>query len=131
MVKEMIKRNPLIIGLVTVIAFYVVTNVLSNLNATITTFLAIGILVGFMVGENYKTGAINGALFGVIGALIVAIILVITYTLYGYGAYLGLVAPGLLLSFVFNVIVAIVGGVIGAQVRIEIDSNDAAPEDKS
>jgi hypothetical protein len=131
MVKEMIKRKPLIIGLITVIAFYVVTNILSSLDATITTFLAIGILVGFMVGENYLAGAINGALFGVIGALIVALILVVTYTLYGYGAYLGLIATQLIISCVLYIIVAVVGGVIGAQVRIETDSKDVAPEVKS
>ncbi|MTK63745.1 MAG: hypothetical protein F8N15_04285 [Methanobacterium sp.] len=131
MVKEMIKRKPLIIGLITVIAFYVVTNILSTLDATIATFLAIGIMVGFMVGENYKTGAINGALFGVIGALIVALILVITYTLYGYGAYLGLIASGLLMSCALYIIVAVVGGVIGSQVRIESESKKVVPEDKS
>lgn len=130
MVKEMIKRNPLIIGLITVIAFYIVTNILTSLNATIAVFLATGILVGFMVGENLKTGVINGALFGVIGAIILSIILVITYVLYGYGAYLGYVASGLLIAFAMYVIVAIIGGLIGAQVKIESDKKEE-PEDLS
>lgn len=131
MVKEMIKRKPLLIGVVTVIAFYVVSNILSNLDATLMAFLATGILVGFMVGEDFKTGAVNGALFGVISAAIISLILVVTYTLYGYGAYLGYIAQGLLISFVLYVVAAVVGGIIGTQVKIESDSKVAEPEDAS
>lgn len=131
MVKELIKRKPVLIGVITVIAFYVVSNILSNLNATLPAFLAIGILVGFMVGEDFKTGAINGALFGAIGAVIISLILIVTYTLYGYGAYLGYVAEGLLISFVMYVVTAIVGGLIGTQVKIESDSIEAEPVEQS
>jgi len=131
MVKELIKRKPLLIGIITVIAFYVVSNILSNLEATLTAFLAIGILVGFMVGEDFKTGAINGALFGVIGAVIISLILVVTYTLYGYGAYIGYILQGLLISFIMYVVTATVGGLIGTQVKIESDSREPEPEDVS
>ena len=131
MVKELIKRRPLLIGIITVIAFYVVLNILSNLDATLGAFLAIGILVGFMVGEDFKAGAINGALFGVIGAVIISLILVVTYTLYGYGAYLGYIVQGLLISFIMYVVVATIGGLIGTQVKIESDSREPEPEDES
>jgi hypothetical protein len=131
MVKELIKRKPVLIGVITVIAFYVVSNILSNLNATLPTFLAIGIVVGFMVGEDFKTGAINSALFGAIGAVIISLILVVTYILYGYGAYLGYVAQGLVISFVLYVVTAIVGGLIGTQVKIESDSIEAEPVEQS
>lgn len=130
MVKEMIKRKPLLVGVVSVIAFYVVSNIMSNLDAALTAFLAIGIMVGFMVGEDFKIGAVNGALFGVIGAVIISLILVVTYTLYGYGAYLGYIAQGLLLSFAFDVVAAVVGSLIGTQVRIESNSKVTEPENE-
>jgi len=131
MVNEMIKRKPLLIGVVTVIAFYVVSNILSNLDAALTAFLAIGILVGFMVGEDFKTGAVNGALLGAIGGVIISLILVVTYTLYGYGAYLGYIAQGLLISFVLYLVAAVIGGLIGTQVRAESVSKVTEPEDVS
>lgn len=124
MVKEMIKRKPILIGVVTVIAFYVVSNIISNVDTALSAFLAIGILVGFMVNKDFKYGAINGLIYGVIGALIVILMLITTYTLYGYGAYLGYLAQGLLVSFALYVIVAVIGGVIGSQIKIGSDSAD-------
>ena len=124
MVKEMISKKPILIGVITVIAFYVVSNILSNIDAALTAFLISGILVGFMVGEDMKNGAVNGAIFGVIGAIIVSLILIVTYTLYGYGAYLGYLVQGLLISFALYVVVALIGGIIGTQIKIESDSVD-------
>ncbi len=120
----MISKKPILIGVITVIAFYLVSNILSNIDAALTAFLITGILVGFMVGEDMKNGAVNGAIFGVIGAAIVSLILVVTYTLYGYGAYLGYLVQGLLISFVLYVVVALIGGVIGTQIKLESETVD-------
>lgn len=122
MVKEMISKKPILIGVITVIAFYAVSNILSNIDGALTAFLAIGILVGFLVGKDIKNGLVNGAIFGVIGGIIISLILVITYTLYGYGAYLGYIVQGLLISFALYVVVALIGGIIGNQIRKEFES---------
>lgn len=118
MVNELISKKPILIGVITVIAFYVVSNILSNLDVALTAFLAVGILVGFMVGNDIKKSAVNGVIFGIIGAAIISLILVMTYTLYGYGAYLGYIVSGLLISFALYVIVAVIGAVIGSQITI-------------
>ena len=76
MIKKMIRWKPLIIGVIFLLTFYVVSNIISGINISLIGFLLAGTAVGFMVGGNIKDIAINGAIFGVIGGVIVTLLLI-------------------------------------------------------
>lgn len=119
MMKDLIKWRPIIIGIIIVIALYIVSNIINGQNTLITDFLLTGIAVGFMVGGEIKYGAINGAIFGLIGGIITTLILVVMFSLEGYGSYLGVLLINLLLYLVAEIIVAVVGGILGTLIKAE------------
>lgn len=119
MMKDLIKWRPIIIGIIIVIALYIVSNIINGQNTLITDFLVTGIAVGFMIGGEIKYGAINGAIFGLIGGVITTLFLVVMFSLEGYGSYLGVLLINLLLYLVAEVIVAVVGGILGSLIKVE------------
>lgn len=119
MMKDLIKWRPIIIGIIIVIALYIVSNIINGQNTLITDFLITGIAVGFMIGGEIKYGAINGAIFGLIGGVITTLFLVVMFSLEGYGSYLGVLLINLLLYLVAEVIVAVVGGILGSLIKEE------------
>lgn len=119
MMKDLIKWRPIIIGIIIVIALYIVSNIINGQNTLITDFLITGIAVGFMIGGEIKYGAINGAIFGLIGGVITTLFLVVMFSLEGYGSYLGVLLINLLLYLVAEVIVAVVGGILGSLIKAE------------
>lgn len=119
MMKDLIKWRPIIIGIIIVIALYIVSNIINGQNTLITDFLITGIAVGFMIGGEIKYGAINGAIFGLIGGVITTLFLVVMFSLEGYGSYLGVLLINLLLYLVAEVIVAVVGGILGSLIKVE------------
>lgn len=119
MMKDLIKWRPIIIGIIIVIALYIVSNIINGQNTLITDFLITGIAVGFMIGGEIKYGAINGAIFGLIGGVITTLFLIVMFSLEGYGSYLGVLLINLLLYLVAEVIVAVVGGILGSLIKAE------------
>lgn len=119
MMKDLIKWRPIIIGIIIVIALYIVSNIINGQNTLITDFLITGIAVGFMIGGEIKYGAINGAIFGLIGGIITTLFLVVMFSLEGYGSYLGVLLINLLLYLAAEVIVAVVGGILGSLIKVE------------
>lgn len=122
MMKDLIKWRPIIIGIIIVIALYIVSNIINGQNTLITDFLITGIAVGFMIGGEIKYGAINGAIFGLIGGVITTLFLIVMFSLEGYGSYLGVLLINLLLYLVAEVIVAVVGGILGSLIKAESKS---------
>ena len=97
---DVIKGKPIIIGIFIVLAFYVVSNIISGLNISLIDILLAGLAVGFMVGGSVKDSAINGAIFGVIGGVILTLILLLMYSLAGYSSIIGLlVKPNNILDY--------------------------------
>ncbi|MDD3984919.1 MAG: DUF5518 domain-containing protein [Methanobacterium sp.] len=119
----MIEIRPIIIGIITVIALYIVANVLSGLNISLIDLMLAGIAVGFMIGKDIKVAAINSGVFGVIGGIILTILLIIVYYVAGYGSVLGALVNTLLIYLVLGIVVAVVGGVLGAVIKLETEKS--------
>ena len=129
MVKEMIKWRPIIIGIIIVVALYIVSTFISGQNAALTDFFLTGIAVGFMVGGNFKYGALNGVIFGVIGAIIVTLILLLVGTLSGYGSMMELIIASQLTPMILEIVMAVIGGVVGYAIKSESKKNNAPVTD--
>lgn len=114
----MIEIRPIIIGIITVIALYIVS-IFTGSNTQLIDLMLAGIAVGFIIGKDIKVAAINSGVFGVIGGIILTIILVILYYIKGYGSVLGAVVTDLLILLVLGIVVAVVGGVLGALIKLE------------
>jgi len=117
----MIEIRPIIIGIVTVIALYIVSNILSGLNISLIDLMLAGIAVGFIIGKDIKVAAINSGVFGVIGGVILTILLIIMYYVAGYGSVLGSAVNTLLIYLALGIVVAVVGGVLGALIKLEAE----------
>lgn len=116
-----IQWGPVKIGVIIASAFFLVSEIISFLNFALQIFLFTGIAVGFMVGTDIKRGAINGAITGIIASLIVLLILVVTYSILGWGSYLiNALDTGSILTFlIIEVILTVIGGVLGSVIKKE------------
>jgi hypothetical protein len=119
MVKEMIKWRPIIIGIIIVIALYIVSTFISGQNTALTDFFLAGIAVGFMVGGTIRDGALNSLIFGVIGGIIITLILLVVYSLSGFGSMIGLILASQLTPLVLEIVMAVIGGVVGYLINAE------------
>lgn len=125
----MIQKRPVVIGIAIIAVLYLISLV-SGQSLLFPSFLMTGIIVGYMVGGSPKNGAINGAIFGLIAAIIVTLLMTIILYLQGAAAYLGLIASTLLVYFIVEVVVAVVGGVIGTFVKAEAELDRNYDEDE-
>ncbi len=119
MINDLIKWRPIFIGIIIVLGLYLISSLLSGSNTTLSDFLIVSIAVGFMVGGKIKNGAINGVIFGAIAGVIVTLVMLAMYTLQGYGAYLSYMAYSLVLYLVIEIIIAVIGGLLGSLIKIE------------
>jgi len=120
LIDNLIRWKPIFIGVIIVLALYIISRLLSGLNTTLSDFfLLVSTVVGFMVGGKIKNGMINGAISAVIAGVIVTLIMVAMYILQGYGAYLSYMAYSLVLYLVIEIIVGVIGGILGSLVKVE------------
>lgn len=119
MINDLVKWRPIFIGVIVVLALYLISSLLSGANTTLSDFLIASIAVGFMVGGKIKDGAINGAIFGVISGIIITLVMVVMYTLQGYGAYLSYMESSLVLYLIIEIVIAVIGGILGSLVKLE------------
>lgn len=119
MIKEIIKWRPLIIGIILVVALYIVSDVISGQNILLPAFILGGIAVGFMVGGEIKKSAINGVFLGLIGGIIVSVILMIMMYYQGYGEYMGSMITTIVLYIVLEIVLGTIGGVFGSLIEAE------------
>lgn len=119
MIDNQIRWKPIFIGVIIVLALYIISNLLSGSNTTLSDFLLVSTVVGFMVGGKIKNGLINGAIFGVIAGVIVTLIMVALYLLQGYGAYLSYMTYSLVLYLVIEIIIGVIGGILGSLIKVE------------
>jgi len=120
---EIIKRNPLIIGICIILAMYVIGDVISGASLLLPSFLFAGIVVGFMVNGNIKTGAINGAILGLISSILVNAILIAMMFLEGYGNYVTMLFLFYIVNIVIEIVVCTIGGVLGTFIQTETVEN--------
>jgi uncharacterized membrane protein YeaQ/YmgE (transglycosylase-associated protein family) len=119
MIKELVKWRPIIIGVIIVVALYVISDIISGISLILPTFLLAGIIVGFMINGSEKYGAVNGVILGVIGGLIVNLFLIAYYYYLGYGDYISSILLYSLMNLVLQIVVATVGGALGSVIRTE------------
>ncbi|MBI5680488.1 MAG: DUF5518 domain-containing protein [Methanobacterium sp.] len=118
--KETIKWKPLIIGIGIALIYYFI----SGDALSVLPFLLAGIAVGYMVGIDIKIGAINGALLGAIGGLIVILALTImVYLQTGGLQILGYLVNQFVIYLIIDIVMAVIGGVIGSLVRAEVEKS--------
>jgi len=116
---EIIKRNPLIIGIAIILSLYVIGDMLTGVSLLLPAFLLAGIVVGFMVNEDLKTGAINGAILGLISSVIINVILITMMYLQGYGNYIGSILLFNVIYLVIEIVICAFGGVLGFLIHSE------------
>lgn len=116
---EIIKRNPLIIGICIILAMYVIGDVISGVSFLLPSFLFAGIVVGFMVNNNMKTGAINSAILGLISSILVNAVLISMMFLQGYGHYFTMLFLFYIVNIIIQIVISTVGGVLGSLIQTE------------
>ena len=123
----MVEWKPVIIGTAFVIATYLLLSLAENggVNAVIS-FLLGGLIVGFIITskisytEKIKYSLIHGAILGVIASVISIVILIIQIAIVGLISILGTsIIPSVLILFVYNLIAALAGVIIGNFARAE------------
>jgi Na+/proline symporter len=127
--ENIIKWRTVLIGVVVILASYVISDIMSWVSIILPLFLLVGLLVGFIINETEKNAAINGVVFGVIGGIVTNAILVVLMSLQGYGAFIEGIIATALIYVVLEIIVAAVGGVLGSLLRIEFDKSEMEYEE--
>jgi hypothetical protein len=115
-----IEWRPLIVGILFTLAIYAVSVLSSQSAIALLGLLLGGAVVGVMIGGEIKDSLINGLIFGVITSVIIFIVTVIEILTSALGsAILGLYTEELLLILGIEIVLAIVGSVLGSYIRSE------------
>ena len=115
-----IEWRPLIVGILFALAVYAVSVLSSQSAIALLGLLLGGAVVGVMIGGEIKDTLINGLIFGVITGVIIFIVNIIEILTSALGAaILGLYVDELLLILAIEIILAIVGSVLGTYMRSE------------
>ena len=114
-----IEWRPLIVGILFTLAIYAVSVLSSQSAIALLGLLLGGAVVGVMIGGEIKDSLINGLIFGVITSIIIFIVTVIEILTSALGsAILGLYTEELLLILGIEIVLALVGSVLGSYIRI-------------
>lgn len=116
---EIIKRNPLIIGIAIILSMYVIGDMVTGVSLLLPSFLLAGIVVGFMINDDIKTGAINGVILGLISGILINVILIAMMYLQGYGNYIVSILLFNVIYLVIEIVIAAFGGVLGCLIQAE------------
>ena len=117
-----IEWRPLIIGILFTLAIYVVSILSSQTAIALLALLLGGVVVGVMIGGEIKDALINGLIFGVITGMIIFVVTLIEIITSASGsALLGAYTEELLLLLVIEIILGIVGSILGIYMRSEAD----------
>ena len=115
-----IEWRPLIVGILFTLAIYAVSVLSSQSAIALLGLLLGGAVVGVMIGGEIKDSLINGLIFGVITSIIIFIVTVIEILTSALGsAILGLYTEELLLILGIEIVLALVGSVLGSYIRLE------------
>ncbi|MGO9387371.1 MAG: DUF5518 domain-containing protein [Methanobacterium sp.] len=115
-----IEWRPLIVGILFTLAIYAVSVLSSQSAIALLGLLLGGAVVGVMIGGEIKDSLINGLIFGVITSIIIFIVTVIEILTSALGsAILGLYTEELLLILGIEIVLALVGSVLGSYIRSE------------
>ena len=115
-----IEWRPLIVGILFTLAIYAVSVLSSQSAIALLSMLLGGVVLGVMIGGKIKDALINGLIFGVITSVIIFIVTVIEILTSALGsAILGLYTEELLLILGIEIVLAIVGSVLGSYIRSE------------
>lgn len=115
-----IEWRPLIVGILFTLAIYAVSVLSSQSAIALLGLLLGGAVVGVMIGGEIKDSLINGLIFGVITSIIIFIVTVIEILTSALGsAILGLYTEELLLILGIEIVLALVGSVLGSYIESE------------
>lgn len=119
--KEMIKGNPIFIGLVIAIMPIFVFRSF-DIQVFALSFLLAGLAAGFMAGSSKKAGLLNGAILGVIGGIIFFILSLSLTTVYeiiiGHTTITWITfCLTLIVLSIEMLVIAVLGGLMGSMVR--------------
>ncbi len=115
-----IEWRPLIISILFTLAIYVVSIVSSVSALAFLGLLLGGAVVGAMIGGEIKDGLIHGLILGVITSVIILVVTLIEILSSSFGATLiSLYYTQLLLILAIEIILGLVGGVLGILMRSE------------
>lgn len=121
-----IQWRPVIIGIIIALILDFISIMSSQLINP--GFFLAGIALGFIVGGTAKNGAVNGAIMGVIGGIISVLMLLVVYSsaIAQYGSViLEYLAGTLITVLIIEIILAVVGGVLGFFAKAELDKRSA------
>ncbi len=115
-----IEWRPLIVGILFTLAIYAVSVISSQSAIAFLALLLGGAVVGVMIGGEIKESLLNGIIFGVITSVIIFIVTVIEILTSALGsAILGIYVEELLLILGIEIVLGIVGSILGSYIRSE------------